>query len=297
LIWRELEKTDIAVGSGGLLQEATSRRSLLYYLAIIRMAKLRGVPVFLIGQGIGPFRGEFGKKLTKRVLQKVEYISVRDKKSLELLKSWGLQASLMSDPAFSLKAKQPKLDEIFDDKKNKMELLGVSLVPQVNTNLASLLDEATRELKMKVVFLPAHPKDLVIAEEVSRQMKERSIVLNTSHLSVSEVMHLIGGFSLILGARLHVLEFATMAGVPFVALSYDPKIAAFTTTLEEMTGLTVPCLDIGEINKKVVSHLKRLKAERELYKKAFLKSALKLSKSAEEGLEEVCQRINDLIRK
>ena len=50
-----LRKTDLFIsGGGGLIQDATSWRSPLYYLGLMRMARRAGVPVACLGQSVGP---------------------------------------------------------------------------------------------------------------------------------------------------------------------------------------------------------------------------------------------------
>ena len=46
----------LVLGGGSLLQDATSFRSLLYYAVLIGAARLRGIPVLLWAQGLGPLR-------------------------------------------------------------------------------------------------------------------------------------------------------------------------------------------------------------------------------------------------
>ena len=46
----------IISGGGSLLQDVTSKRSLLYYLSIIGLGKFFGKKVMLFAQGIGPIR-------------------------------------------------------------------------------------------------------------------------------------------------------------------------------------------------------------------------------------------------
>ena len=49
----------IISGGGSLLQDVTSKRSLLYYLSIIGLGKLFGKKVMLFAQGIGPIRAKW----------------------------------------------------------------------------------------------------------------------------------------------------------------------------------------------------------------------------------------------
>lgn len=54
-IWRVLSSARCMVSGGGsLLQDATSKRSLPYYLSLVELALLRRVPVVMYAQGLGP---------------------------------------------------------------------------------------------------------------------------------------------------------------------------------------------------------------------------------------------------
>ena len=57
--------------------------------------------VIIFAQGIGPISNPIGIVLTKNILKHCSYISVRDIKSHELLKSWGIDSDLLCDPIFS----------------------------------------------------------------------------------------------------------------------------------------------------------------------------------------------------
>jgi len=301
-ILRELKNTDIFIsGGGGLLQDVTSKRSLLYYLSLIALAQRFKKPVFLVGQGIGPLVSFFSKKLTPRILQQAEYILVRDEQSFSLLESLGIneeQLGLGADLLFSLKVEVKKSNWGIGPKKRKV--LGVSLKQIKKAKrqrfikvMAQALDEASQHLDLLVIFIPMYPKeDLKIMETVAEEMKQDSLVLNTSGLKVMELLNIIKEFELLLGTRLHSLEFALQAGVPFMALSYDPKVDSFIAKLEEITNLRIPLWDINEIDEgKLISGLEELWQKRELYKQGLRRGALLFSEVATRGLDDVCQRI------
>jgi len=92
----------LILGGGGLLQNKTSNRSLLYYLGLIALARLARRPVFLIGQGIGPIRGRFWRRLTRIVLKRASYTGCRNQGSVSVLRSLGLNAVLDADLFFLL---------------------------------------------------------------------------------------------------------------------------------------------------------------------------------------------------
>ena len=68
---------------------------------IIFIALVLRKQVIIFAQGIGPINNTFGKFITKNIIKHANYISVRDEKSHELLKSWGIQSDLLCDPVFS----------------------------------------------------------------------------------------------------------------------------------------------------------------------------------------------------
>ena len=97
-------KSDVLISGGGsLLQDVTSLKSLFYYLFVLITAQIFGKNTLIFAQGIGPIKNKFGEILTKFVLKKCNAITVRDDKSLFLLRSWCLNnTQLVCDPLFDL---------------------------------------------------------------------------------------------------------------------------------------------------------------------------------------------------
>ena len=92
-------------GGGSLLQDATSLKSLIYYLGVIILALFFRKKVIIFAQGIGPINNFLFQKITAFVLKKCKFVSVRDEKSLFLLKSWGISPILVSDPVWNIRLK------------------------------------------------------------------------------------------------------------------------------------------------------------------------------------------------
>ena len=140
-----LKNSDVLVSGGGsLLQDVTSLKSLIYYLGIIYAALFMRKKVVIFAQGIGPINSSAGKFLTKLALRHAEKISVRDKKSQELLKSWGITSELVKDPILELNLPI----------KNKKGVVGVQLrnYPTLTeTFLNNLADEIIKRFSDKKV--------------------------------------------------------------------------------------------------------------------------------------------------
>ena len=100
---KPISDCDVLISGGGsLLQDVTSLKSLLYYLAIIMYALAINKKVIIFAQGFTPFRTKIGKFLTKFVLKRCHKITVRDFKSQEFLKEMGINSELISDPVFAI---------------------------------------------------------------------------------------------------------------------------------------------------------------------------------------------------
>ncbi|MBR6817858.1 MAG: polysaccharide pyruvyl transferase CsaB, partial [Acidaminococcaceae bacterium] len=103
---RAIGEADLVISGGGsLLQDVTSKRSLIYYLSIIAAAKWKGRKVMLFAQGIGPIRNRLMRLLTRLVVNKADAITVRDRDSAEELARMGVPAAkveVTADPVLML---------------------------------------------------------------------------------------------------------------------------------------------------------------------------------------------------
>ena len=83
--FRALIDCDVLISGGGsLLQDITSLKSLIYYLAIIFLAIVFRKKVIIFAQGFTPFRTKLGKVLTQFVLKKCDEIYIRDESPRDL---------------------------------------------------------------------------------------------------------------------------------------------------------------------------------------------------------------------
>ena len=117
-IIKSIKESDCLISGGGsLLQDATSIKSLIYYLCVIASALIFNKKVIIFAQGIGPINNNFLKKLTLYLLKKCSYITVRDRNSYNFLLNHGIKSVLCSDPVWN----------IGEIKKEKKGILGIQL--------------------------------------------------------------------------------------------------------------------------------------------------------------------------
>lgn len=273
MIIKSIFDSDLIVfGGGSLLQDATSKRSIIYYLGIMFISLLMGKEIFLYSQGIGPIKGPFVRKLTKIVLNKIKYITVRDINSKKDLIEMGVtkpNIKVTSDPVIGV------------DKPSKD--LGLKLIRKYNENfdvnkatigfafrdwsdkeklrkvLVETSNKLKRELDANIIFIPFHhEKDLEIINDIEDKLDKEVILIKDSY-GMDEILSVIGNLDLLVGVRLHSLIFSAVNHIPMIAISYDPKINYFMESL----GLDVFC-DIDELNtEKLNSHIKKLLQDKE----------------------------------
>ena len=240
-VWRELGRADLLLqGGGGLIQDATSLISPIYYLGILRLARLRRVPSVIFAQGFGPVRSGLVKRLARAELSRVAAVSMRDPESAEKLTQLGIGrggalpvVEVTADPALLLTPDPQRARDLLGS-------VGVTLsapmavvtarhwpgAEGVLAALTGLIRWLGDERGFQVVVAPFHqPEDLELARALARAHAGAVVVEEVRH--PRELLCMIALAHLAVSMRLHGLIFAASQAVPAVGLSYDPKVEAF----------------------------------------------------------------------
>lgn len=236
----EMRKAKLLISGGGsLLQDGTSKKSLYYYVCIIKMAKMMNLDLMLYSNGLGPLRTEYGKRATADIISKADYISLREAESLELAKKLCNKGKLRltADPAFLL---EPSADEWLRHIMKRERIDGKFFVVSIkdgnnfdgNATGEVTVDIFAREIAnsaekygMTPIFVPMYPsRDDSITELLLAKCGCGKIIRG---LTASELLGLLNRAEFVIGTRLHMLIFAASAGVPMLGISYDPKINGF----------------------------------------------------------------------
>lgn len=255
-VFEQLRKTDLLISGGGsLLQDVTSKNGILYYLGIIGMARLLRKKVLIYSQGIGPINYKSNKILVKKLLNSVQGITLRDEKSKLELESIGVKKEIITvaDPVLGLNKDDIEIDRGWEllqrgNVSNKGKVLGISLrnwdkVPLNWEALGQACDYFASE-GWQTVFIPMHyPEDISAAREVIKYMKKDYILLKENYTPY-DIICIFKAVDMILGMRLHSLIMGAVVQKPLVALSYDPKVDRFMTSLDSQD--IIPVNDIEE---------------------------------------------------
>ncbi|MFH1609178.1 MAG: polysaccharide pyruvyl transferase family protein [Candidatus Bipolaricaulota bacterium] len=211
--------------TGGILQDRTSRRSLLFYALAVRTASGRG-PVALASVGVD-VRSLLSRAVLRRVLPQAGYLSVRDPGSRAVLAGLGIPAREGRDPVLAL----PPVP-----RRGGGPVL-VSLSPLVPEPLrtSALADARTVADRLGVAWVGL----VMDRREDIAVLRGLPTVAPTNLQEASQVL---SRACLLIGSRLHALELALVAGTPFLAVPCAPKVEEFLTLVERDLPAPVPRL-------------------------------------------------------
>lgn len=256
-IFSAIKKSDLVISGGGtLLQDVTSSRSLIYYLAIIIIAKLFKKPLLFFCNGFGPIRNTFNKYLAKKVINMVDRIVLRDSESKKIMRQIGITRPIevTVDAAFSLDSiNETRVKEILEKEDIKWDkpLVGISVRSwysdkKVIDTIAKLGDYIA-DKGLNVVFVPMQAsKDKEISKKIMNLMEKPSYMIKYQY-TPEEILGIIGALDVLIAMRLHALIFAAIKEVPMIGLEYDPKVDAFLNIVEQKNGGKVGELDIFDL--------------------------------------------------
>lgn len=244
-IRRELRRARAFLGGGGgLLQDETSRRSALYYLALWAYAH-RHCPVYLVGQGLGPLHSRAVTAWARRVASRAAFATVRDEPSEKLLRRWGLPEDRLACGGDLTLLLRPKLEGIArgdPEKSYVLVALRGDLPEGLQEALVQQLRHVQKELGWQPVFFAFHPaEDREAMEGLAARLTPRPPVLQAEGVPICEALRVIGGARAVVGMRLHALIFALLWGVPFLAVGGPTKLETFLRQVERAGGPALPC--------------------------------------------------------
>ena len=243
-------------GGGSLIQDATSSRSLWYYLSSIRSAKGLGDRVMMFGCGIGPVSKSLNRRRAGKVIRScVDSITLRDTGSLRELEKLGVTqvpVRVTADMAFLVPAAPAdRVEALLADHGIPSEARLLILAPRpwegTRAHLADFAQAAVhgaRAQGLLPVLLAMEPaKDRRVCQEIAELAAQAGVscpVIEAGE-DVTLTVGLIRRAEAVLGMRLHALIFAASQGTPYAGVAYDPKVTGFIEYIGQ--GL---CCDLEE---------------------------------------------------
>ncbi len=237
-----LRSTDILISGGGsLLQDATSLKSLFYYLWVILLALYYKKKVIIFAQGIGPINNPLARLITKMILKHCSYISVRDEKSLFLLRGWGISPYLVNDPMWNI-----ELTPNFPSNRVGIQLRKwKTLTEEFLLALAKAVSNSYSDKQINIYsFQDSQDYDVCKRFEGYLKLNNPSIKTTILHTrSNREIIESFKYLNVVIAMRYHACLLALKYGIKTLPLSYDEKV-------EKLAGeISIPFVKLNEKDK------------------------------------------------
>jgi polysaccharide pyruvyl transferase CsaB len=226
-----IAKADVVLsGGGGLLQNATSLKSLLYYAGIIRSAIRADKPTMVFAQSIGPL-DFWGKQTVREFCKGLSAATVRDARSRDVFAPLvpATTVEVTADPVLLYDPPLPAvaLDNAgLDADSDPLVIVCVRKTANFSDGIAAIaaaVDRLAERHGARVAFVPfGGVADADASTAIIRKCRSAPMLVALDGLDA--VAAAIARAKLVIGVRLHSLVLAVRFGIPFLFVPYDPKI-------------------------------------------------------------------------
>jgi len=201
-------------------------------------------PLILWGASVGPFSSDANvERMMSKTLSKYHLICVRETKSVEYLKSIGVEKNvkLMADPAFVMPPKRPKLPDGIYSYINK-NTIGVNLTPLIGRksnwqpdewviHVASCMEELIKLDIGPVLFVPHVFDEWILNNDYKfmvEVVKKKPSLSNKLKIlpptfTAQEFKWCISKLRAFIGARTHSTIAALSTFTPTISIAYSMK--------------------------------------------------------------------------
>jgi polysaccharide pyruvyl transferase CsaB len=256
----------VIVGGGGLWQDYWGFDPLSFlngrpggiggYGTPILLAHLLGRPCALLGAGVGPLQDDASRHALRDLAAIAGVVSVRDSGSRQELVACGVdpdRVHLGADLAFLAGTLPSKAV-----RSSGPPTLAVNLRPWPfageSERWEAEIVEALRSWCLtndgRVLLTPLHESDNPLEDDRTVAERVAAAIGRSEHVQVThpglpwtERLAALAGANVVLGMRYHAMVAAMRAGVPCVAMAYDPKVRH----LMEEAGAAGSVIELSEV--------------------------------------------------
>ena len=236
------------------------------HLMFLMMADYAKKPIAYVGRSIGPFPtatadNRLFKERSRQLLHHFSFLSLRDSMSEKYAQEMGVEYTKTIDSAY---LDDPQVDipvtiqQLIGESEYMVMVPNLLIWHFLYKNRISKADVIrffhriadsifTQYPQLKIVMLPQthdygsyEGDDINIFREIAADINDKRVVVVPDTYSSDVQQCIIRQAKFMVGARYHSIVFAINNNVPFIALSYEHKIAGMLETLGKQTS----CIDI-----------------------------------------------------
>lgn len=254
------------------------------YDLLLPHAKRRGKFMACYTVTIGPVRTQKGKDMLRRILEMMDFITVRDQDSLDDLRGAGVEnpnVLITNDCALNTRpSDSERLDQIFSSLglPRDKDILALNVNPyfdswtglerekltreQFVSTYVRGVERAVKDIDATLLFVSTQHLDEALTKEIMSRLRvpQRKILFSNRVYSHNDVRGVMAHVNLLFAMRLHCLILTSAGHSPVIALGYLPKVETYLKSL----GLADYTLSFANFSEdSVAAHLAKGWQERE----------------------------------
>lgn len=252
--YKSLSEADYIVVCGGGFLGGKKFDSFMHLFQIYINTKFNK-KVIVMGTSIEPITNRLVKRITERILKRVDFIFAREVITCDYLKKFMPidKFELIPDMAFMLEDVKKEIDFVKEWKHKYDQIYGLTvrkwnfpeekngheLFKKYKEVIAEFIEYKANKDNALFVFVPQviveHGNDASVANEIKQLLSERTkdnFIILDDDLHPIEIKRLIWNFDFFIGTRMHSNIFATSMGVPTIAIAYEKKTNGIMHTVK-----------------------------------------------------------------
>lgn len=256
---RSILRTDLTLIFDAILFDRALFNPLFNFLStlylLLPIARRRGKRMACYDVGIGPIHTRAGRRMLRRVLGCMDFITVRDEEALALLRENGIvhpRVRLAADAALNAPASDGARVDAICQKAGLSPgepALGININRYLDTwaspgrrsmgpeaflkTFAGALSRVWTALRVPLVFVTTQHHDVPLTQALMGRLTpgiKTALVTNRDY-DHADITGVLGRLNLLCGMRLHSLILASAGLTPIVGIAYQPKVTYYFNTL------------------------------------------------------------------
>ena len=326
--YRSIHRTDMSLIFDAILFDRQLYNPLFNYLSTVSLllpaAKRKGKIIGCYNVGVGPVNTMPGREMLRRLCEEMDFITVRDTDSFNILRDIGVQNPrilVTADAALTMDGcPESRVDEILAEIgfSRADQPLAINISKYIDTwagagssplgkekfvqMYSDALNLALANIKAPVLFVCTQVHDIPLTREIMNRTKgaDKVGIITNENYNHYEIRGVLGSVGLLFGMRLHATILASAGLTPILGLPHQPKVTHYFKTL----GLQDRILTFKDFSVESVSdHIVKGWNDRSLIKatlernipisrkKALVAGELVAALSAGEKIESAIERL------
>ncbi len=265
--YQSLMRTDLSLIFDAILFDRSLYNPLFNYLSTIRFllpqAKRKGKLLGCFNVGVGPIKTDAGRSMLRHVCELMDFITVRDESSYNLLREAGIQnprVMVTADAAIAVRVPpRERVDAILrelglgEDEEFFAPNVSMYLDTWADKNgadkngdqkgsigrerfvemYAEALNRFIAETGVRIAFVSTYHDDVPLADAIIAKLKSPKPVVHMSNKKYNhyDIKGVLGRAAMLFGMRLHAVILSSSELTPVIALPHQPKVNHYLKSL------------------------------------------------------------------